>query len=111
MVAGGIKGSVAPVIPNFQDRSLTQTFQSISNALQIINASPIVFGVAVPVSIGSSGSITVKHGLGRVPIGYFPIQQTSGTAGFPTKASVQPSPFTTLVLTYAGAWAGSLWVF
>lgn len=111
MVDSAVKGSVQPVLPYFTDHNLQSAFQALLASVQKINASPIVFGVAVQTSIASAGNVTLTHGLGRLPVGYFPISQTSGSAGFPTRVALQPSPFTTLVLTYSGAWTGSLWVF
>jgi hypothetical protein len=103
-----IKGAVVPRLPQVEDVATSQCIASLSTAVDRLNTSAIVFGVLAPVKATGAGSLVVAHGLGRIPVGYFPVKVASGS---PTLPVFVTATTTTLTLTFGAAFAGSLWVF
>lgn len=89
------------------DRAILRVNDAVQDALRTPLQCPLLDGVQVAVSIGTSDTV-VEHRLGRQPLGWFVVDsETSGAWSLRRSAWDER----TLTLIATAAFTGAIWVF
>lgn len=76
----------------------------------VVNTTPFANGVLVKQQTIAVGDTTIRHSLGRVPVGYIEVRRYSGSSIATTFAESGASPMTATTATFATGGPGSVTV-